>query len=51
MKPAPCNPAVSDSEPTLSDVVAAIEAHSMLAPTRRRDLRSAVKRVADLLVF
>ena len=49
MKPAPRHPASSDSEPTLSDVVEAIEAHPMLAPTRRRDLRSAIKRVADLL--
>ena len=33
----------------LSDVVEAIESHPMLATTRRRDLRSAIKRVADLL--
>ena len=49
MKPAPRNPAASDSEPMLSDVVEAIESRPMLATTRRRDLRSAIKRVADLL--
>jgi integrase len=37
------------SEPTLADVLAAVERHSELSSTKRRDLASAVRRMAKLL--
>ena len=49
-KPKRNAPAPRASEPvTLATVLAGLERAGKLAPTRRRDLRSAVKRVAILL--
>jgi integrase len=42
-------PGTSPPPPTLASLLAALESHSGLSETRRRDLRSAVKRVAHLL--
>ena len=42
-------PGTSPALPTLATLLAALESHSGLSETRRRDLRSAVKRVAHLL--
>jgi integrase len=42
-------PGTSPAPPTLATLLAALESHSGLSETRRRDLRSAVKRVAHLL--
>jgi hypothetical protein len=42
-------PGMSPAPPTLATLLAALESHSGLSETRRRDLRSAVKRVAHLL--
>ena len=42
-------PGTSPAPPTLATLLAALESPSGLSETRRRDLRSAVKRVAHLL--
>ena len=42
-------PGASPAPPTLATLLAALESHAGLSETRRRDLRSSVKRVAHLL--
>lgn len=43
------NPLISAAEKTLADVVAELQQDTILIPTRRRDLISAVRRMAKLL--
>lgn len=43
------NPFITDETPTLSDVIEQIDGMSDLKPTRRRDLKSALKSIARML--